>query len=299
MERTATWNNVGVDVKGAKAIKEVLKIANLDYIVEKEPVYFKSGEVVPNRFVTVKQGTEEAFGIVKSNYEVIQNEEAFSFADYLVPEGLEFLKAGETKANKLVYIIGVLPSINLLGDEITPHLIIQNSHCGSSLLKATICPLRIVCQNQFNLSFNGSDNNMRIRHTASAKHKIQIASEIMVQNSTYLEKFKKEAFKLAMSKVSKSQEENIINSVFVINEELTNRQMEKILIAREAFKAAYNSNDNQNFKGTKWGLINAYTDYLTHKPFKDTKNGVENNFLRVTFSEDLNKFVNIIKRVEA
>jgi hypothetical protein len=42
------------------------------------------------------------------------------------------------------------------------------------------------------------------------------------------------------------------------------RQIQNFDNARNDFLACYNSDDNQNFKGTAWGVMNGAADYLTH-----------------------------------
>ena len=45
---------------------------------------------------------------------------------------------------------------------------------------------------------------------------------------------------------------------------MSNRQMQNFDNARNDFLACYNSDDNRNFKGTAWGIMNGAADYLTH-----------------------------------
>ena len=71
--RTATWNQVGTTTKTATSVEEALKISHLDYTVEKVPVYLENGTPIPGAFCTKKEGTDETFGVVGSQFEVIQN----------------------------------------------------------------------------------------------------------------------------------------------------------------------------------------------------------------------------------
>ena len=104
MRREATWINIGKDIRTAKSITEALNLSGLDYTVEKKQVYLENGTPVPGQFATVKAGTNDVFGIVGDQYEIVQNADAFNFIDGIIPEGLEFVKAGET--HNMTYIIG-------------------------------------------------------------------------------------------------------------------------------------------------------------------------------------------------
>lgn len=294
--RTATWTNIGANISEATTVEEALKLSHLDYTVEKVPVYLENGTAIPGAFCTKKEGTNETFGVVGSQFELIQNQEALSFVDNLVSEGLTFVKAGEN--HKMVYLIGKLPNIEVLGDEVTPYLIFQNSHCGSTTLKATISPLRIVCENQFNLTFRKVANKISLRHTKSIKGRLHTAQEVLLQNTEYLTEFQKQALSMAQAKVSKTQVDHLLDGIFEIKPEFNPTQTRRMEEKRERFLTAYQAEDNQNFIGTQWGLVNAYTDYVTHKPLrKNTEQALENHFIKTTLKGSINDFVRTVSQL--
>ena len=270
MTRTTTFANIGTDISGLTTSEAVLNAANLNYNVVKKNMYLQdvSGNYIdfPDKKFTVVEGTDKILGVVSSKYEVCQNREAFSFIDYIGGDevGFEYVKAGETKKG-LVYIIAKIPNINLLGDAITPYIIFQNSHDGLNSVKATICPLRIICQNQFNVSFRQSPNTVRIVHSSQMDSRMLAAREMMRDVATYMETFEDTASDLATKRVSYDKVINLFNEVFKYNpEKMSPRQIETFEAARNDFLACYNSDDNQNFKGTAWGVMNGAADYLTH-----------------------------------
>lgn len=294
--RTATWTNIGADITKATTVEEALKLSHLDYTVEKVPVYLENGTAIPRAFCTKKEGTDETFGVVGPQFEIVQNIEGFDFINSMVPEGLRFLKAGEN--HKFIYIIAQLPEFDLMGDRITPHVIFQNSHCGSTTLKATIAPLRIVCENQFNLTFRRTDNKISLRHTKSIKGRLHTAQEVLIHSTEYLDEFQKEAILMAQARVSKKQVDSLLDGIFEIKGEFNPTQVRGMEEKRERFLAAYQAEDNQNFIGTQWGLINAYTDFVTHKPLrKDTEQARENHFIKTTLKGSINDFVRTVSKL--
>lgn len=294
--RTATWEAVGSNISAATSVEEALKISGLDYTVEKVPVFLEDGTPIPGAFCTKKEGTNDTFGVVGSQFEIIQNQGALSFVDNLVSEGLTFVKAGEN--HKMLYLIGKLPSIEVLGDEVTPYLIFQNSHNGSTTLKATIAPLRIVCQNQFNLTFRKAVNKISLRHTKSIKGRLHTAQQVLLQNTEYLSEFQKQALGLAQEKVSKKQVDTLLDGIFEIKPEFNPTKVRRMEEKRDRFLSAYQADDNQNFLGTKWGLINAYTDFVTHKPLrKETPQALENHFIKTTLKGSINDFVHQVSKL--
>lgn len=294
--RTATWTNVGSNITKATTVEEALMLSHLDYTVEKVPVFLENGTPIPGAFCTKKEGSDETFGVVGSQFEIVQNIEGFDFINSMIPEGLKFLKAGEN--HKFIYIIAQLPSFDLMGDKVTPHVIFQNSHCGSTTLKATIAPLRIVCENQFNLTFRKAANKISLRHTKSIKGRLHTAQEVLIHSSEYLDEFQKQAILMAQAKVSKAKVDSFLDTIFEVKADFNPTQTKNMEEKRTRFLAAYQAEDNQNFIGTQWGLVNAYTDYVTHKPLKkDTPTALENHFIKSTLKGSINDFVHQVSKL--
>ena len=179
MERTVSWSNIGPEVN-TKNFGDVLTKAGLDYTVSKTPIFTTVGETqipIENRVAITRDTDNHVYNVMSSSYTTIQNAEAFDFINY-IDEDIEFVKAGETKGG-MIYIIGQFPKVDILGDEFTPHVIFQNSHNGRYHLAMSICPLRMVCQNQFNIAFKESNSTFNIRHTKNITSKLEMATEAL------------------------------------------------------------------------------------------------------------------------
>ncbi len=294
--RTSTWRNIGTDVTGSTSISEVLTTAGLDYKVHTEPMITASGIIVPNRVATVANinGEDRVLGDVSDRYTICQNSEAFDFIDS-ISDNIKFEKAGQT-ASGMIYVIASLPTMNILGDDLTPYVILQNSHNGRYSLKTSIVPLRLVCQNQMAMAFRNSNNSIEIIHSSNMMSKLTAAQELLSGVADYMDEFNRNANNLANIKLSKNPND-IIDQFFAMslkgNE--TDRVLQKIDEEKQKLIHIYNAEDNQNFKGTVWGMANAYSDYITHKDVKATENAAESKFLTVTFNPMLmNKFVDFV-----
>lgn len=298
--RTATWERIGTDVTQCNNMEQVLKASGLDYTVEKEPVFLdiNGGISVPNRFATVNSNGK-IYDVVSDKFEVIQNRDAFDFVNYMGAD-LTFEKAGET-AGGMVYIIGKLPEVDILGDAFTPHVIFRNGFSGKYKITAAICPLRIVCQNQFNVAFKETSNTVTIRHVGNANAKLEEAREVLKKSADFMDVLRRRAEILAGAKFSPRVLENVLDRLFPINglEEMNAFKRNRLITAREAFTTAYNHDDNQNFKGTAWGIVNAYTDFITHQaPSGQVHTRDEGKFVKVTFgTPSVNHILDVIKQV--
>lgn len=293
--REATWNKVGTDIREANSVKEALQISGLDYEVVKAPIYLSNGHRIKDQFATKKKGTDEVFGIVGKDYTIVQNEEAFSFVDGIISEGLTFVKAGET--SYMNYIIASLPEQYILDDKFKPYIIFQNSHAGATTLKAAICPLRIICQNQFTMAFRNSENKISIRHSSSIHEKMDEAQHILQFNAEYMDSFNKMANKMAASKIGDEKALDIIDKYFLVDDNASTRKVNSNEEKKIILLNAYNAEDNQNFRGTQWGLINAFSDYITHlDPARKTNKSNISKFVNVTFNNGLmNNFINMVQ----
>lgn len=288
--RSTSWSNIGKDVSKCKDLNHVLTASGLDYEVTKQPVFtFKDGLnpgycSIPNRFVTTRNNDGHMYDVVSDKFQIVQNRDAFDFVNYM-GEDLTFEKAGET-ANGMVYIIGKLPEVDILGDTFTPHVIFRNGFSGKVKITAAICPLRVVCQNQFNFAFKNTQNAVTIRHVGNAEAKLQEAREVLKLSADYMAEINAMANQYVGIKLTPDQLEKVVNQMFPMAniESMNSFKRHHLEAARAAFVNAYNADDNGNFRGTAWGLINAYTDYITHKvPMGKSETKDEGKFMTVTF----------------
>lgn len=287
--RTTTWDGIGRDISRAETVVEALRASGLDYTVIKKPVFAIDGansgySQVPNRFVTARQEDGHVYDVVSDKFTIVQNREAFDFVNFMGEE-LTFEKAGET-ANGMVYLIAALPEVDILGDVFTPHVIFRNGFSGKYKITAAICPLRVVCQNQFNFAFSNTQNAITIRHISNVSQKLEEAKGVLKLSADYMRELDVMAKKYATMRLTEAQLGKVLEDMFPMDgiEQMNSFKRFKLEEAREQFKAAYLADDNQNFKGTAWGVINAYTDFITHRVpqgKKETKD--EGKFMTVTF----------------
>ena len=294
--KRSSWRNIGTEVNG-NSVQEIILQAGLDYEVVKEPIYTGAGEMVPDSFVTRVKDKPVFFGTVGSRYEVIQNAEAFSFIDNMVNNGLVFEKAGQT-ASGMVYIIASLENFNIFGDAMKPYIIFQNSHDGSIPMKAALTTLRLVCENQFSVAFKDAANTVKIRHTFSANARMHEAEKVMQEAILHNNKMSELANELNSIKLNAITANKIAVELFPYKENDSKVKVERAENARaEMLKILRYDDDLANHKNTGWGMLNAYSDYMTHaKPSRTTKNWEEARFMKLV-NGDMNNAVEIIKSI--
>lgn len=285
MERTSTFANIGTDFIAGKTELVNGLPKEMCFSVSKTPLGYQDdwGQFTRLKgFSTViNDATGKAYGAVSDNYEPIDNPTALGSIQY-IPD-MEIVKYGQTYTN-MQYVIGKLDDVNILGDAFTPYLVFRNSFDGRYPIQVAISPLRIVCQNQLNWAFKNANNTINIKHTKSAKEKIEEAHKIILRTNDYLKELNKQAEKYAGIKMSDKEAVAIMRTLFPITDEMTDRQKQTVQDKIANFERAMRESDNANFKGTAWGLINAYTDVITHPVVaRQTAKTADNQFMAVSF----------------
>jgi len=270
----------GKIIDSKMSLNEAIVEAGLDFEVALERIRIAKkvgGKVIPGYFVTYRTDTGDPLGVVKSRYVPMQNRDAFRPFEAFIGNEACVESAGVLHGGRYTWMCLDLGSFDILpGDTINKHLLIINSHDGSSNILAQLMPNRLACQNMLNFSFGagGGSEPFKIRHTGSALIKLEEARNVM---SIAADGFKKvqEAFSL-MKDTRCSQEDHnlIVRKSFGVTDE----DMEKFLAgdyvktpqwvghAKEIDKV-YEIGpgmDIPGVRGTVWGTFQAITTYFDH-----------------------------------
>ena len=104
------------------------------------------------------------------------------------------------------------------------------------------------------------------------------------------------ATKMAANKIGEEKAIDLIDKYFLVDDNASTRKVNSNEEKKMILLNAYNSEDNQNFRGTVWGLVNAFSDYITHiDPSRKTEKSSVSKFVNVTFNNGLmNNFINMV-----
>ena len=98
----------------------------------------------------------------------------------------------------------------------------------------------------------------------------------------YMLALDEEAERLANVTVTDEKLEKILNEMFPLKEDATERQKDTVKAAKDEIMIAYFMPDIAKFRGTAWGVVNAVADMVDHsKPQRNTQNYRENNWGRI------------------
>ena len=128
--RTAPWHGLGTMVENAPTSEDALILAGLDWKVVQKNLVTEDGFSVPGFKANVRDLDNRTLGVVTDRYKVVQNDEAFSFTDSLLGEGITYETAGSLQEGRRTWILAKLPQRYIIsGDELTPYLEIGRASC--------------------------------------------------------------------------------------------------------------------------------------------------------------------------
>lgn len=282
--RTKPWHGLGVQVQEAPESKDALRLAGLDWKVYQREVYTDSGIKIEGYRANVRNTDNKVLGVVTERYKIVQNEEAFSFTDTLLGEGVRYETAGSLQEGKKVWLLARLPKEYIIsGEQISPYLVFSNSHDGSAAVRVAVTPIRVVCNNTLNLALSTAKRSWAMVHTGNIKGKIHEAQETLFMAETYMGKLGKEIEELKRQRITERQVKEYIEILLPLEKTTSLTAAKNVKKLRDDLRARYyDAHDLQDVGGNNaYRFINAVSDFATHnEPLRRTANYKENLFMR-------------------
>lgn len=282
--RTKPWHGLGVQVQEAPESKDALRLAGLDWKVYQREVYTDSGIKIEGYRANVRNTDNKVLGVVTERYKIVQNEEAFSFTDALLGEGVRYETAGSLQEGKKVWLLARLPKEYIVsGEQISPYLVFSNSHDGSAAVRVAVTPIRVVCNNTLNLALSTAKRFWAMVHTGNIKGKIHEAQETLFMAETYMGKLGKEIEELKRQRITERQVKEYIEILLPLEKTTSLTATKNVKKLRDDLRARYyDAPDLQDVGGNNaYRFINAVSDFATHnEPLRRTANYKENLFMR-------------------
>lgn len=242
----------------------------------------------PDAYATYRTDLGIPLGIVKSKYTVVQNQDAFSFFDNVIKCGeAEWQNAGMYGLGHKIFVTAKLPNAIKVGNEpIDDYLVFSNAHDGSASVNILFTPIRVFCTNCLAAAKKNADAFIRIRHTQSAKQKLDIGTQIIRASIEHSKNIEEMYNYLTTIKMTDAQVQEYIAKLTLNETELTALHdydpvagIRRIIgldfptleasniTTRKANKmqAMYNyymdGIAQKDIAGTAWGAYNAITGY--------------------------------------
>lgn len=266
------WHGQGTEVKSAMTSAEAIKLAGLDWEVEKRNLQFLESDGTPKwldrRFAVVRKDTEEALGVVGNVYRPLQNKEAFSFFDSIVGEKLAmYHTAGALGAGEKIWLLAKLPKEFWVTpeDKVEQFLLLSNSHDGTSTVTIMATPIRVVCQNTLNMALGG-ERKTRVRHTLNMGAGIKEIREELGIVDQYFRTFEEMGRHLVSKKANALIVEKVLSDLGLSQEKAKESgRTENIRFDILRLFERGQGNDLKTVRGSTWALLNGIVEYVDYE----------------------------------
>ena len=273
--RVAPWLGIGVQGQWDNSA-EALHAAGLDFDVRQEELFWQRvdkemPQYVYNErapmFANIRNTDDRLLGCVTPQYKIIQNRDAFSLIDPFLGTGGVITNVGMTE-DGLCFMVARMQVERTIGNEpYEINLMLTNSFNTKYPCQIIMTPIRIYCQNMYRKLVN--DRIFLAKHTVTANERlVRIAQGNAVEKKVLT--FANVIESYQGRHMSQRQLEAAIALLFPYPKEGGPREATYRLKAdeqRQLFKDRYfDASDNRKWQDTAFGFVNAYFDYLSHRP---------------------------------
>lgn len=260
------WHGLGVKVLPDLTPEQMLKAANLDWSVTKEPAYAViGGEPQPiGRSALVRDRDNKILDIVSDDWNPVQNQEAFDFFHEFVLAGdMEMHTAGSLKEGQIVWgLAKVKESFELFkGDQIDSYLLFSNFHKYGFSTDIRFTPIRVVCNNTLTLSL-GSNTERMFKMSHRREFDPQIAKQALGIATDKLQKYKEMAEFLGSRRAKDEDIVEYFKRVFPVSGSSSKKEISKN--AQNAIDILHVQPGAEYAEGSWWQPFNAVTYVTDH-----------------------------------
>lgn len=275
------WHGLGTEVSDDISTDGMMKAAGLDWSVTKQPMYYMDdlGEMgeVPGKSALVRSSDNKVMDIVGSDWNPVQNAEAFDFFREFVDAGdMQMHTAGSLKEGKMVWALakvndGFTIKTDQGEDSVESYLLFSNPHQYGKSIDVRFTPIRVVCNNTLTLSLNQNvDQYVRVGHQRPFNAEDAMATLGMAQQK--LETYKEAAEYLCQKSYTTDQMLDYFNQVFP---SASDRDSNKSREAQEVMHTQAGANLGE---GTFWQLFNTVTYMTDHTLGRNNDNRLQSSW---------------------
>lgn len=275
--QNAWWDTLGKStVQGLQTWQDTVKAADLDWDVVKKQFYARNplGNVVDVPLFGTFRTDDGAYlgGAVGDGYEILQNRDAFNTVDSLIQssDGAHYETAGALGAGERIWCLARIPEADFVidgGDKHETFVMVATSHDGSLAFTVKLVDTRVVCANTLAIALNEAGRALKIRHTASAKARLDAAQVALRDAKNAAVGIRRKMELLAESPIKREQASKIFDRLFPKSKDEDASQTRRDNTIADVLRL-FERNDNNAFpsvKGTAYNLLNAITEYTDHE----------------------------------
>lgn len=266
------WHGLGQELTQGASMEEWRKAAGMDWSIESSPARFTScqgnDQVVPGQNVLHRSDNGLPLSIVSDRYKPVQPREVLDFFKDLVEEsGFRLHTAGTLFGGKRLWALAETGRFGEItaGDGVGGFLLLSTSADRTLATTARFTTVRVVCNNTLSMATKDNANCVSFTHARVFDHDLMKAK--LGKAVASFDGFMLMAKYLQKQRITESAAKDFVSRIVLTNNQLDddeydvekNRPFAKIMdLFRGEAKGAEMVGD------TKWGLLNAVTEYYDH-----------------------------------
>lgn len=265
----APWHKLGQVVQGLATAEQAMELAHLNWTVRGFPVTV-NGKALPFPNEDKKdtwqgicrEDTGDCLGVMRGQYQTIQNSEAFNFFDNLIGQGKAvYDTAGALRGGRQVWLLAKVDGeIQINGDEHRTYGLMLTSHDGSYALQVQWVTERVVCANTLSIALKGAANTCKIRHTSAWKDKEAEAARVLGLGEHYFKTVQDTLNGLNTKLLSPAQMEEFTKLLLPPGKEEESTRNKNIRAEIDSLFGRGAGNRGQS----RWDALQAVSDYADH-----------------------------------
>lgn len=262
------WHGLGKKVLPDLTPSQILQEAGLDWEVYKEPAFAIVGgkKVAVGKSALVRSSDHSVLDVVSSDWNPMQNSEAFDFfQEYVMAGDLEMHTAGSLKDGQLVWALAkTKESFTLFkNDTVEQYLLFTNPHMFGKSIDVRFTNVRVVCNNTLTLAHEEKTKKM-VKVTHRREFDAESVKETLGIARTNFGMYKETAKFLGSKRFTDATVRQYFNEVFPLVTSKRETKKESSRNARIALEILDAQPGAEYARGSWWQAVNAVTFMNSH-----------------------------------
>jgi phage/plasmid-like protein (TIGR03299 family) len=286
------WHNLGTAMLDGMNLDDWKLAAGMSFKAESAPVQFAlpDGRIatVEDKKVIFRGDNMKPMGVVGSGFKIVQPEEVMEFfAELFTLHDMQMSSAGVLFDGKRFFATAKTGnSFKLDGvDEVKGYLLVATAIDGSLATTVKFTSCRTVCSNTLAVALGERGNEIRVTHKSEWNPK-QIKIDMGLLDAGWAS-FKGSIETLASQKVSDDWAKEFIRKMMVDGKRAADDQTTTTLNRIREVEELYTGGMGAEMSyGTKWGVLNAFTEAYTHGFTQGRRKTASSQFASSQFGAD-------------
>lgn len=272
------WHGLGRVVEEAPSPADALRMAGLDWTVDRQSLFTEDGEEVAGHKAIRRSDNGEVLSVVGHNWTAVQNSELADIVYDVCGSEVTIESAGSIRGGRKVWFLAQTGSVwDIEGDEVKPYIMFLNGHDGAQSLRVVPTTVRVVCSNTLHMADAAREGAAwSFRHTGTVRERIGFARDAIARAVRGLDEMGEEIETLANVSLNSKAAIEWFTSVYqrsfgqipanptTKGEKKRRTRAEEIVGQWMASFRGETGKQAEETEGTVWSALNAITEWSDH-----------------------------------